>query len=83
VSGELLYILILRFFFFFFSVLNLKIIFMCVWSQVKSLMPDDNLTRYLMGKRHFSSEGKRIPEVTEFQVQFVFFSCIFLAVKLL
>lgn len=56
---------------------------MCVWSQVKSLLPDDNFNRYLMGKRHFSLEGKRIPEVTEFQVQFVVFSCIFHAVKLL
>jgi hypothetical protein len=73
------------FLYFIFCVLNSKMIFICVYwlVSVKSLMPDDNLTRYRMGKRHFSLEGKRIPEVTEFQVQFMFFTCnIFHVVKL-
>lgn len=55
-------------------VLDLEMIFMCLVSSQISYVWWYS-TRYHMGKRHFSSEGKRIPEVTESQVQFVFFSC--------
>lgn len=41
-------------------------------SSFKSLTLYDKLTRYPGGQRHYSLEGKQIPEVTEFQVQFHF-----------